>query len=149
MWTKGDIIIEVQQRKALGSLGESKALRELAREQGNALGCGGRKAGLGWRIVVLEDNPDAWAINLIIARTNRAGELSDLEAGSTEDIGEDASRIIHEIAETLRNEDGIHIAGCGLVESEEIVIRQRRLEGDLDGGGGLVLVGNDAQGHGR
>lgn len=98
--------------------------------------------------MVFEDDPNAGTIVVVVTRTNRASELSDLEAGSVEHVCKDASRIVHEVAESLGNQNAVHIARSRLVELEKIIIRQRLFERNLDGGGRLVLVGNDAQGHG-
>jgi len=65
-----------------------------------------------------------------------------------EEIHEDAAGVINEVAETLRDKDGVHIAGRGLLELEKIVIGERILEWDFDGNRGAICVGGNVDGHG-
>jgi len=58
-----------------------------------------------------------------------------------EEIHEDAASVINEVAETLRDEDSVHIAWRRLLELEKIVIGKRILEWDFDGSGGPIRVG--------
>jgi hypothetical protein len=44
-----------------------------------------------------------------------------------EEIHQDAAGVVHKVAETLRDEDRVHIAGRGLLELEKIVIGKRVL----------------------
>jgi hypothetical protein len=44
-----------------------------------------------------------------------------------EEIHEDAASVINEVAETLRDKDGVHIAWRGLLELEKIVVGKRIL----------------------
>jgi hypothetical protein len=62
-------------------------------------------------------------------------------------IHEDASSVINEVAETLRDKDGVHIAWRGLLELEKIVIGERILEWDFDGSGGPICIVGDMNGH--
>jgi hypothetical protein len=64
-----------------------------------------------------------------------------------EEIHQDAAGVINEVAETLRDEDSVHIAGRGLLELEKVVIGERILERNFDCGGGPSCVGRDAHGH--
>jgi hypothetical protein len=43
------------------------------------------------------------------------------------EIHEDAASVINEVAETLRDKDGVHIAWRGLLELEKIVVGKRIL----------------------
>ena len=63
-------------------------------------------------------------------------------------LGQDAARIVHQVAETLRDQDSVYITRRGLLEFLQVVIGQRLLQWNLDRHRGLVLVGNDAHGHG-
>jgi hypothetical protein len=64
------------------------------------------------------------------------------------EIHEDAAGVINEVAETLRDEDGIHIARRGLLELEKIVIGERTLERDFDCSGRPICIRRNAYGHG-
>jgi hypothetical protein len=64
-----------------------------------------------------------------------------------EEIHEDTASVINEVAETLRDEDSVHIAGRRLLELEKIVIGERILERDFDGSGGAICVGRNVNGH--
>ena len=65
-----------------------------------------------------------------------------------EEVHQHAARVIDQIAKALRNENGVNIARRGLFELEQIVIGQRRLERNFNRGGRLVLIRNNADGHG-
>jgi hypothetical protein len=64
-----------------------------------------------------------------------------------EQIHEDAASVIDEVAETLRDEDGVHVAGRGMLELVKVVVGKRALERDFDGSGGSIGVVRDANGH--
>jgi hypothetical protein len=116
---------------------------------------------------ILENDPQAGAVALVTAGTDRAGELrqfewqrggvSEIEIGvfrrvrlvrrMGEEIHEDAASVINEVAETLRDEDGVHIARRGLLKLEKIVIGKRILERDFDGSGGAICVRRNVDGH--
>jgi hypothetical protein len=63
------------------------------------------------------------------------------------EIHEDATGVINEITETLRDEDSVHIAGSRLFELEKVVIGERILERDFDGSGRPIGVGRNMYGH--
>src|SRR5438045_6682766 len=98
-------------------------------------------------VFVAEDDPQSGAIGFVIAGADGTGELGELEARAAQEFGEDAAGVVNEIAKTLGNKNGIYVAGSGLLELMEIVIRQRLFERDFDCSGGLVLVGGDSDGH--
>src|SRR5260370_5959479 len=97
---------------------------------------------------VAEDDPEAGMVSVVVAGANGAGELGDFEAGAADQIAEDAASVVDKVAKTLGDENGVYIAGGGLFELVEIVIGQRLFERDFDGGGGLILVRGDSNGHG-
>src|SRR5438132_3817645 len=99
-------------------------------------------------ILVAEDDPEAGAIGFVVARTDGASELGEFQARAAEKFGEDAASVVDKIAKTLRNKDGVDVARSGLFELVEIVIGQRLFERDFDGGGRLVFVWGDSNGHG-
>jgi hypothetical protein len=66
----------------------------------------------------------------------------------SEQIHEDAAGVIDEVAETLRDEDGVYVAGRGMLELVEVVVGKRALERNFDGSGGPMGVVRDADGHG-
>src|SRR5437016_4453507 len=99
-------------------------------------------------VFVAEDDPQSGAIGFVIAWADGTGELGELEARATQELGEDAAGVVNEVAKTLGNKNGVYVAGSGLLELMEIVIGQRLFEWDFDCGGRLVLVGSDADGHG-
>jgi hypothetical protein len=116
---------------------------------------------------ILENDPQAGAVGLVVAGADGAGELGELqrerrrmseievsvfrrvsmEGWKGEQLHEDAASIIDQVAETLRDEDGVHVAGCGLLELVEVVVRKRALQRNFDGGGGPIGVGRNSDGH--
>jgi hypothetical protein len=134
---------------------------------GDALlgGLGKRDPMLG--VGIAENDPDAGAVGLVAARTDGAGELREfkrqrrgmreIEIGVLrrvrlvgrmgEEVHEDAAGVIHEVAETLGDEDGVYIAGRGVLELVEVVIREGLFERNFDGGGGLIGVRGNVHGH--
>jgi hypothetical protein len=63
-------------------------------------------------------------------------------------IHEDAASVIDEVAETLGDEDSVHVAGRGMLDLVEVVVGKRALERNFDGSGGPIGVVRDADGHG-
>jgi hypothetical protein len=124
-----------------------EAFDEFGNDGSDALLCRLRKRGSRLGVGILENDPQAGAVALVTAGANGARELrqferewggvSEIEVGAFrrvrlvgrmgEEIHEDAASVINEIAETLRDEDSVHIAGRGLFELEEIVIGERIL----------------------
>jgi hypothetical protein len=114
---------------------------------------------LGVRIT--ENDPQAWAVALVAAGANGAGQLREFEGwrgrvseietgvlrrvrligGMGEEIHEDPAGVVHEVAEPLRDKDGVHIAGRGLFKLEEVVIGKRILQRDFDSGRRPIGVG--------
>src|SRR6266568_2885964 len=82
---------------------------------------GGKFAALG-RIFVAEYDPQAGAIGLVVAGADGAGELGKFEARAAQKFGEDAACVIDEVAKTLGDKNGVHIARGGLFKLVEIVI---------------------------
>src|SRR2546421_2885080 len=99
-------------------------------------------------IFVAQDDPESGAVGFVLARTDGAGELGEFEARAAEKFHEDAASVIDEIAKALRNKYGVDVARRRLLELVEIVIGQRSFQGDFDGGGRLVFVSGDSNGHG-
>src|SRR5258708_8851365 len=108
----------------------------------------GRKVGAVRGILGVKNDPESGAVRFVVARADGGSELCEFEAGAAQQFGEDSASVIDEVAKPLGNEDGIDVARSRLFELAEIVIGQRLFEGDFDGGGGLVLVGCDSNGHG-
>jgi hypothetical protein len=139
-----------------GNDGSDALLRRL-RKRGSWLGVG-----------ILENDPQAGAVAFVTTGADGARELRQFERerggvseievgvfrrvrlvrGMGEEIHEDAAGVINEVAETLRDEDSVHIAGRGLFELEKIVIGERVFERDFDGSGGTICVGRNVDGHG-
>jgi hypothetical protein len=71
-----------------------------------------------------------------------------LEGRMGEQLHEDAASVIDQVAETLGDEDGVHVARRGLLELVEVVVGKRVLERNFNGGRGPIGVGRDADGHG-
>ena len=83
-----------------------------------------------------QNDPQAGAVDFFIARTNGPGKLRNLERvrprrqvhfqnafvlvalrrGSGNQFGQDAARIIHQVAEALRNKYAVNITRRGLLE---------------------------------
>src|SRR6266446_3479373 len=99
-------------------------------------------------ICVAENNPQAGAVGLFIVRANGAGELSDFQTRAADQVSENTASIVYKITESLGNEDGVNVAGRGLFELVKVVVGERFFERDFDGGGRLVLVRDDSNGHG-
>jgi len=117
---------------------------------------------------ILENDPQAGAVGLVVAGADGAGELGQLErhwrrmgeveigvfrrvrleGRMGEQLHEDAAGVIDEVAETLRDEDGVHVAGSGVLELVEVVVGKRALERNFDGSGGPIGVGRNSDGHG-
>src|SRR5258708_26819092 len=97
---------------------------------------------------VAEDDPQAGAVGFVVTGTNGAGELGDFNTRAAEEVGKNTASVIDQIAKALRHKDNVHIARRRLFELVKIVVRERLFERDFDGGRGLVLVWNDADGHG-
>src|SRR6266700_1698966 len=97
---------------------------------------------------VSQDDPQAGAVGFVVAGTNGSGEVRDFNTGAAEEVGENAASVVDEVAKALRNKDNVHIAGSGLFELGKVVVGERLFERDFDGGGGLVFVRDDADGHG-
>jgi len=124
-----------------------------------------RRSWLGVRIP--ENDPQAGAVALITTGADGTGQLRDFQRGRSrvseieigvlrrvrlvrrmgKEIHEDAAGVINQITETLRDEDGVHIAGSRLFELEKIVIGERIFERDFDGSGGPICVVGDMNGH--
>src|ERR1700674_1378131 len=148
-------------------LPELEALDEFVDDGGDALLGHRRKGRSGLGMRVLENDPQAGAVALVVAGADGAGELSQLERKRRrmgeievgvfrrvglegrmgEQIHEYAAGVIDEVTEALRDEDGVHVAGRGLLELVDVVIRKRVFERDFDGSGGPIGVGRDADGH--
>jgi hypothetical protein len=127
----------------------------------------GRKRGSRLGVRISENDPQAWAVALITAGANGAGQLreferergrvSEIEIGVLrgarlvrrvgEKIHEDAAGVINEVTETLRDEDSVHIAGRGLLELDKVVIGKWILERNFDCRRGPIGVGRDMDGH--
>jgi hypothetical protein len=144
-----------------------EAFDEFFGDGGDALlgGLGERGSVLG--VGIAEDDPDAGAVGLVAAGADGAGELREferkwrrmreveigvlgrirLEGRMGEEVHEDATGVVHKVAETLGDEDGVHVAGSGLLELEKVVIGERIFERDFDGGGGLIGVRRNVDGH--
>ena len=65
-----------------------------------------------------------------------------------EQLHEYAAGVIDEVAETLRDENRVHVAGRGLLELVEVVVGKRALERNFDGSGRPIGVGRNSDGHG-
>jgi hypothetical protein len=65
----------------------------------------------------------------------------------SEEIHEDAAGIVDEVPKTLRDKESVHVARRGMLELVEIVIGERIFEGNFNGGGGLIFVMRDIDGH--
>jgi hypothetical protein len=70
-----------------------------------------------------------------------------LERRVSEEFHEDAAGVVDEVTEALRDKDGVHVAGRGLLELVKVVIGERIFERNFDGSGGPIGVGRDADGH--
>ncbi len=150
------------------TLRELEAFDEFVDDGGDALLRHRRKgrAWLGMRI--LENDPQAGPVGLVIAGANGAAELSEfegrwhrmreievgvfrrvlLERRMSEEIHQDATSVIDQVAEALRGEDGVDVAGRGLLELVQVVIGERIFERDFDCGAGPICVGRNVDGHG-
>jgi len=126
-----------------------------------------RKRGSWLGVRIAENDPQAGAVALVTAGADGAGQLREFERGRGrvseieigvlgrvrlvrrmgKEIHEDATGVINQVTEPLRDEDGVHIAGRGLLELEKVVIGERILKRDFDCGGGPIFVGRDAHGH--
>src|SRR6266852_1065216 len=126
-----------------------------------------RKGGSWLGVRILENDPQARAIALVTTRADGASELrqfererggvSEIEVGVLgrvrlvgrmgKKIHEDAAGVVDEVAKALRNKDRVHIAGRRTFELEKVVIGERILERDFDGGRGPVCVGRNVYGH--
>src|SRR5436309_6524091 len=127
-------------------LGELEAVDKRVGQAWQAL-ADGRGEGLRRRRVrVAEDDPEARAVELV-SGADGAGELGDFEARAVKKLGEDAAGVVHEVAETLADENSIHVARCGEFHFFKVVIRQGLFERNLDGRGRLALIRDDANGH--
>src|SRR6266403_2022700 len=149
-------------------LRELEASDEFVHDGGDALLRHWREGRTGLGMRILENDPQPGAVALVVAGADGAGELSQLErhwrrmseveigvfrrvrleGRMGEQIHEDAAGIIDEVAETLRDEDGVHVARCGVLELMEVVVGKRALERNFDGGRRPIGVGRDADGHG-
>jgi hypothetical protein len=145
-----------------------EAFDELGGNGGDAFLRPRRKRGAWLGVRISENDPQARAVTLITAGADGAGQLreferrrgrvSKIEIGVLrrirlvrrmgKEIHEDAAGVINEVTETLRDEDGVHIAGRGLFELEKVVIGERILERDFDCSGGPICVGRNVYGHG-
>jgi hypothetical protein len=149
-------------------LRELEAFDEFVDDGGDAL-LRDRRKGHSWLgMRILENDPQAGPVALVIAGANGAAELSqferrrhrmrEIEVGvfrrvrlewrMSEEIHEDAAGVVDEVAETLRGEDGVDVAGRGLLELVQVVIGERIFERDFDGSGGPIGVGRNVNGHG-
>src|SRR3982074_1588596 len=100
-----------------------------------------REGGSWLGVRVQAHDPQAGAVALVTAGTDGPGQLREFKGGRCrmseikisvlrrvrlvgrmgKEIHENAARVVNEVAETLRDEDGIHIAGRGLLELHKIV----------------------------
>ena len=149
------------------TLRELEAFDEFVDDGRDALLRHGRKGRAMLSVGILENDPQAGAVALVIAGADGAGELGqferercrmrEIEIGvfrgvrlkrrMSEEFHEDATGVIDEVAETLRDEDGVDVAGCGLLELEQVVIGEWVFERDFDCSGGPIGVGRDSYGH--
>src|SRR5690242_6309445 len=116
---------------------------------------------------VAEDDPQSRPVHLVPGtdgtsklsqferKLRRVGKIQALELHGTgmqprmsQEFHQHSAGVVDEIAKTLRNENGVNIARSGLLELQQIVIRERFFERNLNRRGRLVFVGNDADGHG-
>jgi hypothetical protein len=127
-------------------LSKPETLGQLGGDRRDALLRGGGQRCFWLGVRVAYDDPEARAVNFVVAGTDRAGKLREFERERggmreieirvlgrvglkrrmDEEIHQDAAGIIHEIAKALRNENGINVARRWLVELEQVVIGQRR-----------------------
>ena len=79
-----------------------------------------------------------------------AGLLKDIDGARLvgKQIHQNPARVVDQIAESLRHQDAVHIAGSGLIDLLEVVIGKRLLQRDLDRRGGLAFIGNNTGRHG-
>src|ERR1700759_2112919 len=100
----------------------------------------------------MQDDPKARAIDLVVARTNRASELIEFERVLIgvrqielvaarrsmrfvrEKFRQDTARVVDQIAKPLRYEHTIDIAWGRLIDLLEIVVGHRMFERDFDCG---------------
>ncbi len=148
-------------------LRELEALDEFVDDGGDTLLRHWREGRSGLGMWIMENDPQAGAVALVVAGADGAGELSqlerhwrrmreieigvfrgvDLEGRMGEQLHEDAAGVIDQVAEALGNEDGVHVARRGLLELVKVVIGKGALERNFDGSGGPMGVGRDADGH--
>jgi hypothetical protein len=147
---------------------ELQALDQFRRDSGDAFLRPMRKGGSWLGVRIAENDPQAGAVALVTAGADGAGQLrefegwrgrmSEIEIGVLrrvrlvgrmgKEIHENAAGVVNEVAKTLRDENGIYIAGRGLLELEKIVIGERTLERDFDGSGRAICIRRNAYGHG-
>src|SRR5208282_181053 len=116
---------------------------------------------------VAKNQPDAGPVDIVVTGTYRAGELDQfkvrrvlvceikfvgfgragLNRGMSKKFHQHSASVVNEVAKTLTHEDGVHVARSGLLQIMEVVIGERLGERDFDGGGRLILIRNDADGH--
>ena len=141
-----------------------QALDQFGGNGGDALlrRCRKRHPRIGMRIV--EHDPQTRAIHIVVARTNRAGELRQLQRRRSrvreieirilrrvrlewrvsQKLHQDAAGVVHQVAEALRNQNSrLHRAAWAAP-----IDRDRNpaaaFPGDLDGAGRLVWIRDDS-----
>src|SRR6266403_1970229 len=147
---------------------ELEASDEFVDYGGDALLGHGRKGRSGLGARVLENDPQAGAVALVVAGADGTGKLGEferhwrrmreieigvlrrvgLEGRMGEQLHEDAAGVIDEVTEALGDEDGVHVAGRGVLELVEVVVGKRAHERNFDGSGGPIGVGRNSDGHG-
>jgi hypothetical protein len=112
---------------------ELEAVDEFVGDGGDAgeSGLGKIATARGMRVAYYDPKPGA--VRFIIAGANRASELGNLKAGPTQQFRQDTAGIIDEVAESLRDQDDVHVPRSGLLELVKVVIRKRLFERNLDG----------------
>jgi hypothetical protein len=146
---------------------ELEPFYEFVDDSRDAFLCHRRERGSGLGMRILEYDPQAGAVALVIARADGASELrefegqrsrvSEIEIGvfrrillkrrMSEEIYEDAAGVVDQVAESLRDEYGVHVAGRGLFELVKVVVWEGIFKRDFDGSRGPSCVRRDADGH--
>src|SRR5256885_17213785 len=115
---------------------------------------------------VVKNDPKSWAVDFVIARADGAGELPELKRRDwmrklqvrivgvhpgrrvREEVHQDAAGVIDKLAKAFAAENRIYFARHGLLDLLDMVLRQGFLQRELNGSRRLILIRDDADGHG-
>src|SRR5262249_13577109 len=92
-----------QQEAAHGSLRQFEPVYQISGDVLNSILSFARQLALSWSFRVFQNDPQSRAVDLVVPWANCPGELCHLQPAAAQELRQDASRIVDQIAKALRH----------------------------------------------